>query len=171
MKHLFLILFAVFIFAGHFSAQENIEYDKILKTENLKFHDNEIRIYKKYATSTGLELFRFYEDDNERWKAEFYETIANKNSGGEIKLSVRKSELNSLKNPELIWMQILDTDVIHLPKMEQIQYKLSTKNKNYSSEDGEIVSSSTKNYIVDGVSFYLTVKNHKNQNDFNYDNP
>lgn len=74
MKHLYLLFTIIFSFES-FSAQQNIEYDKVLKIENLKFNENEIRVYKKYGISTGLELFRFYQDENENWKAEFYEQL------------------------------------------------------------------------------------------------
>lgn len=169
MKHLYLLFTIIFSFES-FSAQQNIEYDKVLKIENLKFNENEIRVYKKYGISTGLELFRFYQDENENWKAEFYETIATQNKD-ETKIRTRKSKLNSLKNFELIWAQILDTDIIYLPTMDKFLYKLSTKNKNYEVEDGIIVSSTSVSSVLDGVGYYTKIKNYKNQNEFEYDNP
>ena len=167
MKYVYLLLFIIVISTNSLSAQQNLEYDKILKIENLKFYENEIRVYKKYETSTGLELFRFYQDENENWKAEFYETIATQNN----KIRTRKSKLNSLKNFELIWAQFLDTDIIYLPTMDKFQYKLSTKNKNYEVEDGIIISSTSVSSVLDGVNYYTKISNYKNQNEFNYSNP
>lgn len=152
-------------------SQNNLEYDKILKIENLKFNNQEIRVYKDYQTSTGLELFRLYQDDNENWKAEFYSTVASKNNKDEITIRTRKSKLNSLKNMEMIWLQILDTQVIHLPQWEAFQYKLKTVKKEYQIEDGELLSSSSKIAIVDGASFYVKIKNGKVENEFTYFNP
>lgn len=152
-------------------SQSNFEYDKILKIENLKFNDSEIRVYKDYQTSTGLELFRFYKDNNENWKAEFYNTVASKNNKDETIIRTRKSKLNSLKNFELIWLQILDTQIIHLPKWEAFQYKLKTINKEYQIEDGKLLSSTSKIAVVDGVSFYLKIKVGKKENEFIYYNP
>ncbi|MCX8523973.1 hypothetical protein OF897_08560 [Chryseobacterium formosus] len=170
MRHLYLIL-TLFIPCGFLSAQQNTEYDKILKIENLKFHENEIRVYKKYSTTTGLELFRFYQDDKENWKAEFYETIATQNNKNEIKIRTRKSKLNSLKNFEMVWLQILDTNVIHLPKWEFFEYKLKKVNKDYQIEDGEIYSSISSLSVLDGRSFYVKIKRGKKENQFNYSNP
>jgi hypothetical protein len=152
-------------------AQFSNEYDKILKTEDLKFNNNEIRIYKKYSTSTGLELFRFYEDEHQNWKAEFYETVALKNKKDEITIRTRRSKLNSLKNFELIWAQILETNVSYLPHWETFKYKFITHNHNYEIIDGEITSSSSSGYILDGVSYEVKIKNGKKQNEFNYPNP
>lgn len=170
MRHLYLIL-TLFIPFGFLSAQQNLEYDKILKIENLKFHENEIRVYKKYSTTTGLELFRFYQDDKENWNAEFYETITTQNNKNEIKIRIRKSKLNSLKNFEMIWLQFLDTNVIHLPKWETFEYKLKKVNKNYQIEDGEIYSSTSSLSVLDGQSFYVKIILGKKENQFKYSNP
>lgn len=169
MSRLYLF-FALLLQFCFLSGQRSLDYDKILKIENLKFNNSEIRVYKKYSTSTGLELFRFYQDQNNSWKAEFYQTIAlGKNN--DAKLKIRKSKLNSLKNLELLWMQILDTDVIYLPEMDKIQYKLNKKNKDYQVEDGEILSSTSQTYVVDGVDYYILIRNNLLQNEFEYDNP
>lgn len=168
LRLLFLILTIISI--QNLSSQTIQEYDKILKIENLKFNDNEIRVYKKDATSTGLELFRLFQDDKENWKAELYETIAS-NNNGEIKIRARKSKLNSLKNFELIWMQILDTDIIHLPKWKTFKYKLEKKNKKYEIEDGEIISSTSMSNFLDGFSYYVKIKNGKQENEIEYSNP
>lgn len=168
MRHLYLIL-TLFIPFGYLSAQQNLEYDKILKIENLKFHEHEIRVYKKYSTTTGLELFRFYQDEKENWKADYYETIASNDK--EIKIRTKKSKLNSLKNFEMIWLQFLDTNVIHLPKWETFEYKLQNINKDYQIEDGEMYSSTSSLSVLDGQSFFVKIKRGKKENQFNYSNP
>jgi hypothetical protein len=167
----FYLLFTILISFESFSAQQNIEYDKILKIENLKFHENEIRVYKKYSISTGLEVFRFYQDEKENWKAEFYNTVATQKNKDEIKIRTRKSKLNSLKNFEILWLQFLDTNIIHLPKWEAFEYKLKKVNKNYQIEDGEIYSSTSILSVLDGESFYVKIKRGKTENQFNYSNP
>lgn len=55
--------------------------------------------------------------------------------------------------------------------MDKFLYKLSTKNKNYEVEDGIIVSSTSVSSVLDGVGYYTKIKNYKNQNEFEYDNP
>lgn len=146
-------------------------YDKILKTEDLPFHENEVRIYKKAATSTGLELFRLYEDSNKSWKSELFTTIASRESEDKIKIRIKKHKLNSLKNMELIWMSILDTDILYLPKWENFKYKLQKRNKNYQIEDGEIVSTTSNTMIMDGSSYYVKIRAGKRENEFEYDTP
>ncbi|MBW8523891.1 hypothetical protein K0U91_01450 [Chryseobacterium chendengshani] len=169
MSRLYLF-FALLLQFCFLFGQDSLKYDKILKIENLKFKNNEIRVYKKYQTSTGLELFRFYQDEKEDWKAEFFETVAYGNNN-DIKIRTRKSKLNSFKNFELIWAKILDTNVMYLPKWETFQYKLKKINKNYLIEDGEIYSSTTIISTLDGESFYVKIKNSSGENEINYSNP
>jgi len=169
MSRLYLFFTLLFQFCFLYG-QQLLDYDKILKIENLKFNNNEIRVYKKYSTSTGLELFRLYQDENNHWRAEFYQTYSRGNQK-EFKVNIRKSKLNSLKNLELLWIQILDTDVMYLPKMDKIQYKLNKKNKDYQVEDGEILSSASQTYMADGVDYYTLIRNKTFQNEFKYDNP
>lgn len=166
------LFFCFLIFQFNFLlSQNNHEYDKILKLENLKFNDNEIRIYKDYQTSTGLELFRFYKDNNKNWKAEFYNIVASKNNKNETIIRTRTSKLNSLKNLEMIWLQIFDTQIIHLPKWETFQYKLKTVKKEYQIEDGELLSSTSQITVLDGVSFYVKIKIGEKENEIMYYNP
>ncbi|WP_410692565.1 hypothetical protein [Chryseobacterium sp. SIMBA_038] len=141
-----------------------------MKIENLKFNTNEIRVYKKYAISTGLELFRFYQDDKENWKAELYKTFVI-SGNKEDKIIVDKTILNSLKNPKLIWAQILDTDVVCLSKWETFKYKLKKHMHDYEVIDGEVTSSTQTTRIMDGISYTVKIKTGENENEFSYSNP
>ena len=114
-KILLFILFSSF----NLLAQNISDFDKTLKIDLLKIHENEIRIYKKYATSTGLEMFRLYNVKEDYWKAELYQTKA-RTIDNIIKIRVVKEKLNSLSNLELIWFKILDTDVLYLPDFDRI---------------------------------------------------
>jgi hypothetical protein len=147
------------------------EYDKTLKTHDLPFHEYEVRIYKKAATSAELELFRLYQDSNDTWKADLFTTIASRENQDKFKIRIRKSKLNSLKNMELIWMSILDTHILDLPKWESFKYKLQKRNKNYQIEDGEIVSTTSNTMIMDGITYYVKIKAGRRENEFEYDNP
>ncbi|MFP3592878.1 hypothetical protein SB689_13015 [Chryseobacterium sp. SIMBA_038] len=169
MLRLFFLLFII-ISINTLSAQTIQEYDKILKIENLKFNTNEIRVYKKYAISTGLELFRFYQDDKENWKAELYKTFVI-SGNKEDKIIVDKTILNSLKNPKLIWAQILDTDVVCLSKWETFKYKLKKHMHDYEVIDGEVTSSTQTTRIMDGISYTVKIKTGENENEFSYSNP
>ena len=56
------ITLSIIVFCLHsiLFSQQIEELNRILKIDSLKLHENEIRIYKKYATSTALEMFRLY---------------------------------------------------------------------------------------------------------------
>lgn len=97
--------------------------------------------------------------------------MASRNSQDEIKIRIRKSKLNSLKNFELLWLQFLDTNVIHLPKWETFEDKLKKVNKDYQIEDGEIYSSTSSISGIDGQSFYVKIKRGTKENQFSYSNP
>ncbi|MDR2238237.1 MAG: hypothetical protein LBE92_19095 [Chryseobacterium sp.] len=168
MRSILLLFFIAFSIQGLFSQSSN-DYDRILKTESLPFHNYELRVYKKTAISTGLEMFRFYQDSTKNWKAEWFETIVSKDQPEQI--HIRNSKLNSYRNPELIWIQILNTDVLHLPAWEKFQYKLEKKNKEVIMEDGEFFSSVSKSTILDGVSYLVEIRCHQKENTFSYHNP
>lgn len=125
MNKLFLLLFTIFSI-HYLHSQSTNELDKVLKIEDLKFNKNEIRVYKRFALASGVELFRFYMDDSGNWKAEFYETI-DISENREDELVIDKITLNPIKNPKLVWLQILDTSVIYLPQWKAFTYKLKKK--------------------------------------------
>lgn len=161
------VLFLFLLISSNILLSQNIvEYNRILKTDSLLFNKSEIRVYKKYATSTGLEMFRLYQD-HLNWVGEWYNTEATDNHSVKIK----KSTIDSLKTTDLVWVKIIDTDILYLPHWENIQYKLEKKNKEYFTEDGEIVSSRSKSLIIDGVSYYVKIKNGQQENEFEYNNP
>ena len=141
---------------------------KITKTE---FNTNELRIYRKHSNTTGLELFRFYQDKNELWKADFYQTIAKRDSKNNIDIRIRKEKLNSLKNFELIWLQILNSDILFLPKFDKIEYKLKQKNNYFEIMDGEIYNTISKVSVLDGKVFFIKIKNGNRFNEIIYPNP
>lgn len=166
MRLIFILILSIFpitIFA------QIEKFNEILKVKKLYFYENEIRIYKNYSTSRGLEMFRFYLE-NEKWKADFYETIASKKDN-QINLRIRKSKLNSPKNLELIWLEILNTDVTHLPEWEEFNYKLRNKEFEYEIIEGEILSNVSNSIIIDGISYSVQIKSGKQENEFNYSNP
>ncbi|WP_223605820.1 hypothetical protein [Chryseobacterium sp. OSA05B] len=164
--HKTLIFLFLFLSSDVLFSQNVNKYDKILNIENLPFNNHEVRIYRKHAISTGLDMFRLYQDHN-NWVGEWYETVATQNQ----KVQVKKSSLHLSNNPELVWVKIIDTDILHLPHWESIQYKLEKKNKEYFTEDGENMVSRSKSVVVDGVSYYVKIKSDKTENEFEYYNP
>lgn len=161
---IFLIPFNVF-------SQSFAKLDSILKIRNVELRSNELRVYRQHSTTTGLELFRFYQDKNKVWKADFYQTVAKRNSKNEIDIRITKEKLNSLKNFELIWLQILNSDILFLPKFDKIEYKLKQKNNDFEIVDGEISNTIRTISILDGKGFYIRIKNGNRFNEIIYPNP
>ena len=166
-----LSLLLVLIIPLNIFSQSFEELDSILNITKTEFNNNELRIYRKHSTTTGLELFRFYQDKNGLWKADFYETIAKRNSKNNIDIRIRKEKLNSLKNFELIWLQILNSDILFLPKFDKIEYKLKQKNNNFEIMDGEIYNTISKVSVLDGKVFFIKIKNGNRFNEIIYPNP
>ncbi|SHE90634.1 hypothetical protein [Chryseobacterium sp. OV279] len=162
-----LVFFFIFLGSDVLFSQNINGYNKILKIENLPFNKHEVRIYRKQATSIGLEMFRLSQDHMENWTCELYKTESTRNQ----QVTIKKSNTNSPKNIDLVWLKILDTNLLHLPQWKSIQYKLEKKNKEYFTEDGEIMSSKSTSTILDGVSYYVKIKNDKKENQFEYNNP
>lgn len=153
-------------------SQELMKFDSILKIENRELHSREIRVYKNYSISTGLELFRMYYDENDKINTEFYYTVARKLENGEIKIRIRNKKLNSFKNPEYIWLKLIYSNIIHIPDFDEIRYKLKPKGKVILNEDGELaVETTTPGIILDGVSFYVQIRNNGMIQDIEYPNP
>lgn len=152
-------------------SQSFAKLDSILKIRNVELNSNELRVYRQHSTITGLELFRFYQDKNKVWKADFYQTVAKRNSKNEIDIRITKEKLNSLKNFELIWLQILNSDILFLPKFDKIEYKLKQKNNDFEIVDGEISNTIRTISILDGKGFYISIKNGNRFNEIIYPNP
>ena len=166
-----LSLLLVLIIPLNIFSQSFAELDSILKITKTEFNTNELRIYRKHSNTTGLELFRFYQDKNELWKADFYQTIAKRDSKNNIDIRIRKEKLNSLKNFELIWLQILNSDILFLPKFDKIEYKLKQKNNYFEIMDGEIYNTISKVSVLDGKVFFIKIKNGNRFNEIIYPNP
>lgn len=167
-------LFSIF-FASFFSllsAQEVRKFDTILKIENLELHPKEIRVYKNYSTSTGLELFRMFCDENDKINSEFYYTVANKTESSDLKMRIRKKKLNSFKNPEFIWLELIYSKIIQLPEFDQIRYKMTSKPRVVLDEEGEIGAEIVNPAIfLDGHTYYVQIIMNERHNNLEYPNP
>lgn len=153
-------------------SQETHKFDSILKIENLKLHSKEIRVYKNYSTSTGLELFRMFYDDNDKINTEFYYTVTNKTESGDLKMRIRKKKLNSLRNPEFIWLELIYSKIFHLPEFEKIKYKMAPKPRIILDEEGELGAEIVNPAIfLDGNSYYVKIIMNGEHKNLEYPNP
>jgi hypothetical protein len=168
MKYLSFLLLIPF----QVCSQSFEKLDSILKIQHIPLNESEIRIYKDYSTSTGLELFRLYKDENNVFQAEFHQTVARK-IGDNTEIRVKKDKLNSIKNMEVIWLAFLNSDIGHLPPFSEIVYKFrDNKDLELKIIDGEITYLQiSKPIILDGVTFMINFSSPKMKNQIVYDNP
>lgn len=166
MRSLTQILFLIFFISVN--AQSISEYEKQLNIEPISSITKEIRVYKKYAISTGLELFRFYFDDSSNnYKAEYYYVTVDKKNN---KL-VKKLDLESIYNMEFNALNLFLSHVKYLPTEEKISYKFRPK-PDIFIEDGYIYHIIGKPMsIIDGISYSIQIQDNDSYNEVEYSNP
>lgn len=167
MRYLTQILFLIFFISVN--AQSISEYEKELNIEPISSITKEIRVYKKYAISTGLELFRFYFDDSsKKYKAEYYYTTADKQNKV---ILVKKIDLESIYNMEFNALNLFLSHVKYLPAEEKIRYKFRPK-PDIFIEDGYIYHITSKSMsILDGISYSIQIQDNDSYNEVEYSNP
>lgn len=171
MKNCLLILLLLCSFFGF--SQQIPEFERILNVENLPFSDREIRVYKNHSITTGLELFRiYYDEDKKDWQAEFYYTVAEKIKDDSYEIVIRNFELKSFYNTEYLALQLLTSNIKYLPNDDAIRYKMKSKPKITLDIGGYFSYSKTYGMSgVDGVGYYVQVKDQKEFNEIEYSNP
>lgn len=71
----------------------------------------------------------------------------------------------------MIWLQILNSDILFLPKFDKIEYKLKQKNNDFEIVEGEIYNTISKVSVLDGEGFFIKIKNGNRVNEITYPNP
>ncbi|WP_433779460.1 hypothetical protein [Flavobacterium anhuiense] len=165
--------YLVFIFFTIFNcfSQEVSEINKVLEIPNTLEHQQEIRIYKDPFTSK-TEILRLFKDQTNEWIAQKFWFSKNIKSVTEIdEIRFPKESIGKLKpkDPELIWLNLLITNVEFLPNMEAIRYKFGKPK--IDLDRGEQVISRIKKQVLDGVEYKVYVRNGKTKNSFYFDNP
>ncbi|RRJ90577.1 hypothetical protein EG240_08600 [Paenimyroides tangerinum] len=166
MRSLTQILFLIFSISVN--AQSISEYEKQLNIEPISNNAKEIRVYKKYAISTGLELFIFYFDDSSnKYKAEYYYVTVDKKNN---KL-VKKLDLESIYNMEFNALNLFLSHAKYLPSEQKIWYKFIPK-PDIFIEDGYIYHIIGKPMsIIDGISYSIQIQDNDSYNEVEYSNP
>ncbi|UPZ16500.1 hypothetical protein [Flavobacterium humidisoli] len=152
-------------------SQEASEINKILEIPNTLEYKQEIRIYKDSIGNKTVVL-RIFKDQINEWIAQKFWYSKNIKSVTKIdEIRFPKESIGKLKpkDPELIWLNLLITNVEFLPNMEAIRYKFGKPK--IDSDRGEQVTSRTKKHVLDGVGYKVYVRNGKNTNSFSFDNP
>ncbi len=131
-------------------------------------HKTEIRIYKRYSTTNGTELFRLCETEEDGWYAEmyyFYNEIE-----GEVETHYEREELSNYDDFEFIWFNITNSRILNLPPWDEIKYKLEGKVE-ILCEDGNYNYLWHRLAFTDGVDYKVFVNSGKQSNYINYPNP
>jgi len=152
--------------------QQVSEINKVLGISDTLENEQEIRIYKDYSTTNQIDVFRIFKDSKNEWVVYKFWYSKNLKSVSKIdEIRFPKEIVGKLKpkDAELIWFNILMTNVEFLPNMETIRYKFGKPKIN--SDRGERGIFRTEKYVLDGVVHKVYVRNGKNTNNFSFDNP
>jgi len=166
MKERFLILLLIF-FKGIIHGQNIEEINRDINIPNTLTFNAEIRIYKDFSITNGTEIFRMFYSEN-KWNTELYKLYAYVDENN--KLKVEKIDLAIKQDLELVWLNILESNVEYLPSIREIDYKLRGKGE-FELYRGKYEVSHSKISIMDGMSYQVFVKNGIKQNEIKFDNP
>ncbi|MBZ4037394.1 hypothetical protein K6T82_21720 [Flavobacterium sp. 17A] len=167
----FYFIFFFFIIFNCFG-QELSEINKVLEISDTLEHKQEIRIYKDYSITNSINILRMFDEGENNWKVIIYYYAKSIPQVTKIDVfNFPKENIGKLrpKDAELIWLNLLITNIEFLPSMESIRYKFGKPK--IDSDRGERVISTSKNYVLDGVGYKVYVRNGKNTNNFSFDNP
>ncbi|GGG64401.1 hypothetical protein [Epilithonimonas arachidiradicis] len=160
MKNLVLLIFLL-VSVKNFA--QDYSLNKIAKIPDSIANFSELRIYLKPALTNSWQIFRMYQEkENTTWKIELI-----KKSPDSIK---QMEELNSQTNLDVVWLKILQSDILYLPKWESIQYKFK-KSKTIELEEGKFIDNYSSVAIMDGIGYEVMIKNNKEFNKILYSNP
>ena len=166
----FYLIFFFFIVLNSFG-QEASEINKVLEIPDNLEYQQEIRIYKD-SIGSKTEILRIFKDQTNEWVA--YKFWYSKNIKSITKIDEIRFPKESIgklkpKDPELIWLNLLVTNVEFLPNMEAIRYKFG-KPKIDLDRDERVISR-IKKHVLDGIGYKVYVRNGKTKNSFYFANP
>ncbi|MDA6071394.1 hypothetical protein NJT12_17375 [Flavobacterium sp. AC] len=153
-------------------AQNISEINKVLEIPDTLGFEKEIRIYKDYSTSSTIKILRMHDEEKNNWIVEIFWYSKSSNSVTKTdQIQFPKENLGKLKpkDANLIWLNLLLTNVEFLPSMTSIQYKF--EKPFIDTEKGEEIIVKKKFLVIDGVGYQVYVKNGKLKNSFSFDNP
>ena len=169
IKYYFIFLFSTLC---NCFGQEISEINKVLAIPDPLEFQKEIRIYKDYFISNTVEIFRIYDEGKDEWKVQVFSYSKNNKAVTKIDvITFPKENIGKLKpkGANLIWLNLLLSNVEFLPNMESIKYKLNTPYLDL--EKGEQVIAKKMILVLDGKGYQVYVKNGKITNSFSFDNP
>ena len=118
----FIILILILSSSSIFGQSLSGLNQRIGLTDSLT-NEKEIRIYKHYGESGEYkETFRMYQDSSKIWRAELISYTTRAPNPGS--LSLQKQELKSNSDMDMVWLNIVKTNIQDLPNMSDIYWKL-----------------------------------------------
>lgn len=165
MKTIFISI--LFLIVSISSAQTVSEINIFIGIPDSLEYASELRIYKRYSTTNGTEIFRIYNNGKE-YKADFYRYYHTVPEYVE-KSSFTKTDLKGNLSNEMAWMRIEISGIEHLPEWEMFEYKFKMPEIVFS--EGSYVYQTTTMAISDGVGYSMFYKSGKVKNHIEYGNP
>jgi len=166
------LLSIILLFSFQIKAQDISEINKVLEIPDTLEFEKEIRIYKDYSITNGMEIFRMYDEGKNNWIVYIFSFSKRYKTVTKIdQIQFPKENIGKLKpkDANLIWLNLLLTNVEFLPDMERVEYKLSTPF--IDLEKGEKVLNRKKVVVTDGAGYQVYIKNGKIKNNFSFYNP
>ena len=166
----FLLFSIILLFSFNIKAQEISEINKILEIPDTLEFEKEIRIYKDYSITDGMEIFRMYDEGKDNWIVIIYSYSLNQVTKIN-KIHFPRENIGKLKpkNAYLIWLNLLITNIEFLPNMESIRYKFGKLH--IDLDQGEYGIAKEVKHVLDGQGYQVFIKNGKNKNYFSFNNP
>ena len=169
IRYYFIFLFLAL---SNCFGQEVYEINKVLEIPDTLEFQKEIRIYKDYSISNTVEIFRMYDEGKDKWKVLIFSYSKNNKAVTKIDvITFPKENIGKLKpkDANLIWLNILLSNVEFLPSIDNIKYKLNTPY--IDSEKGEQVIAKKMILVLDGKDYQVYIKNGNIKNSFSFNNP
>lgn len=158
MKTIFIF---IFLLSFKFFGQDVSEINKTLNISDSLTSDKEIRIYKDYSITNGVEIFRMYCDEESVWNANLYSYNKTLKSATNIEqINLKKIDIN------MIWLNLLISDIENLPNLKEIKYKLKLSKIELIDGEYEIIEHQKR--ILDGESYKIFFKDGKINNNFEF---
>lgn len=161
-----IVLLIIFVTAIN-SAQTVSEINTFIGIPDSLEYNSELRVYKKYSTTNGTEIFRIYNNGKE-YKAEFYRYFGMVASCV-YESSFTKTDLKGNLGNERAWMGISVSGIEYLPNWEMFDYKF--KMPKIVFYEGCYSYQTTTMAVSDGVGYNVFYKNGKIINHIEYGNP
>lgn len=177
-----LILFIPNLFFGQ-KFEKNI-FDSLI---GIKTYDKELRIRTEISVINEYKLTRIYQDSLQNWYLEKYFSNGNRNKyvvlveEDEIDGTITKDSLYLNNTRKIIikklgkkfyktWLELLTTNILELPSLKKIEYKIRTKKVVKENEEYEII----EEVVIppnDGISYIIEIKDQNKFNRVEIDNP